>query len=48
VFVTHFPTATGRGKFVPADLISAAERRDDQYPMVLITAGSWSTGTPAR
>jgi len=32
VFVTHFPTATGRGKFVPADLISAAERPDDQYP----------------
>jgi len=21
VFVTHFPTTTGRGKFVPADLI---------------------------
>src|SRR5688500_624122 len=37
VFQTHFPTATGRGKFVPADLIPAAERPDAQYPMVLIT-----------
>src|SRR5258707_244676 len=37
VFQTHFPTATGRGKFVPADLIPAAERPDTQYPMVLIT-----------
>src|SRR5690349_16210178 len=37
VFTTHFPTATGRGKFVPADLIPAAERPDREYPMVLIT-----------
>jgi len=29
VFITHFPTTTGRGKFVPADLISADERPDD-------------------
>jgi formate dehydrogenase major subunit len=51
VFVTHFPTATGRAKFVPADLISAAERPDDDYPMVLITGRQlehWHTGTMTR
>ena len=40
VFQTHFPTATGRAKFMPADLIPAAERPDKEYPMVLITVGS--------
>src|SRR2546430_4043346 len=29
VFQTHFPTATGRAKFVPADLIGAAERSEE-------------------
>jgi formate dehydrogenase major subunit len=51
VFTTHFPTATGRGKFVPADLISADERPDDQYPMVLITGRQlehWHTGAMTR
>jgi len=51
VFVTQFPTTTGRGKFVPADLISAAERPDDQYPMVLITGRQlehWHTGAMTR
>ncbi len=51
VFVTHFPTATGRAKFVPADLISAAERPDDDYPMVLITGRQlehWHTGSMTR
>jgi formate dehydrogenase major subunit len=51
VFQTHFPTATGRGKFVPADLISAAERPDKEYPMVLITGRQlehWHTGAMTR
>ena len=51
VFQTHFPTATGRGKFVPADLIAAAERPDGQYPMVLITGRQlehWHTGAMTR
>ena len=51
VFVTQFPTTTGRGKFVPADLISAAERPDDEYPMVLITGRQlehWHTGAMTR
>ena len=51
VFVTRFPTASGRGQFVPADLISAAERPDEQYPMVLITGRQlehWHTGSMTR
>ena len=51
VFTTHFPTPTGRGKFVPADLIPANERPDAQYPMVLITGRQlehWHTGAMTR
>jgi len=51
VFQTHFPTATGRAKFVPADLITAAERPDAEYPMVLITGRQlehWHTGAMTR
>jgi formate dehydrogenase major subunit len=51
VFVDRFPTANGRGRFVPADLISAAERPDADYPMVLITGRQlehWHTGAMTR
>src|SRR5207237_5995483 len=51
VFQTHFPTATGRGKFVTADIIPAAERPDKEYPMVLITGRQlehWHTGAMTR
>jgi formate dehydrogenase major subunit len=51
VFQSHFPTATGRAKFVPADLISADERPDGDYPMVLITGRQlehWHTGAITR
>ncbi|MCC6608193.1 MAG: formate dehydrogenase subunit alpha [Burkholderiales bacterium] len=51
VFVDRFPTATGRAKFAPADLISAAERPDERYPMVLITGRQlehWHTGAMTR
>ena len=51
VFVESFPTATGRATFVPADLISAAERPDAQYPLVLITGRQlehWHTGSMTR
>ena len=51
VFIDAFPTQTGRGKFVPADLISADERPDAQYPMVLITGRQlehWHTGSMTR
>jgi formate dehydrogenase major subunit len=51
VFESHFPTATGRARFVPADLIPAAERPDAEYPMVLITGRQlehWHTGAMTR
>src|SRR5919205_3319327 len=51
VFQTHFPTVTGRAKFVPADLIPAAEQPDKEYPMVLITGRQlehWHTGAMTR
>jgi formate dehydrogenase major subunit len=51
VFIEDFPTESGRAKFVPADLISAAERPDAEYPMVLITGRQlehWHTGAMTR
>jgi formate dehydrogenase major subunit len=51
VFTSHFPTATGRARFVPADIIPAAERPDRDYPMVLITGRQlehWHTGAMTR
>jgi formate dehydrogenase major subunit len=51
IFTTHFPTATGRGRFVPADLIPAAEQPDRNYPLVLITGRQlehWHTGAMTR
>src|SRR6202023_1207738 len=51
VFIKDFPTESGRAKFVPADLISAAERPDAEYPMVLITGRQlehWHTGAMTR
>ncbi|HEX6007625.1 MAG TPA: formate dehydrogenase subunit alpha, partial [Burkholderiales bacterium] len=51
VFVDDFPTATGRAKFVPADIIPAAERPDEAYPFVLITGRQlehWHTGAITR
>jgi formate dehydrogenase major subunit len=51
VFTDHFPTKTGRAKFVPADIISAAERPDAEYPYVLITGRQlehWHTGSMTR
>ena len=51
VFTEQFPTATGRGRFVPATVIPAAERPDDAYPFVLITGRQlehWHTGSMTR
>jgi len=51
VFTEVFPTATGRGRFVPADLLFAHERPDAEYPMVLITGRQlehWHTGAMTR
>jgi formate dehydrogenase major subunit len=51
VFTERFPTATGRARFVPADLIPADEQPDANYPMVLITGRQlehWHTGAMTR
>lgn len=50
-FIDRFPTETGRARFVPADIIPAAERPDTEYPMVLITGRQlehWHTGSMTR
>ncbi len=51
VFVEDFPREGGRARFVPADIIPAAERPDAEYPMVLITGRQlehWHTGSMTR
>jgi len=51
VFDDHFPTADGRVKLVPADIIPANERPDAAYPFVLITGRQlehWHTGSMTR
>nr|MDP2191568.1 formate dehydrogenase subunit alpha [Rhodoferax sp.] len=51
VFVDTFPRESGRGRFVPADIIPANERPDAEYPMVLITGRQlehWHTGSMTR
>jgi formate dehydrogenase major subunit len=51
VFTHDFPREGGRARFVPADIISADERPDAQYPMVLITGRQlehWHTGSMTR
>ncbi|MDK6080325.1 formate dehydrogenase subunit alpha [Massilia varians] len=51
VFTEQFPREGGRARFVPADIIPAAERPDADYPMVLITGRQlehWHTGSMTR
>jgi formate dehydrogenase major subunit len=51
VFVDDFPREGGKARFVPADIIPAAERPDAEYPMVLITGRQlehWHTGSMTR
>ncbi|MCA2998040.1 MAG: formate dehydrogenase subunit alpha [Rhodocyclaceae bacterium] len=51
VFIDTFPTASGRAKFVPADIIPANERPDTEFPFVLITGRQlehWHTGSMTR
>ncbi len=51
VFTDRFPTASGKARFVPADIIPADERPDARYPMVLITGRQlehWHTGSMTR
>jgi len=51
VFTEQFPTVSGKGRFVPAAIIPAAERHDSDYPFVLITGRQlehWHTGSMTR
>ena len=51
VFDESFPTADGKVKLVPADIIPANERPDTEYPFVLITGRQlehWHTGSMTR
>ncbi len=51
IFGDGFPTASGRGKFVPADVLPPDETPDDDYPIVLTTGRileHWHTGAMTR
>ena len=51
IFTTGFPTASGRGKIVPARVLPPDELPDDDYPMVLSTGRvleHWHTGSMTR
>ena len=51
VFTQTFPTASGRARLVPAELIPANEKPDPAYPFVLITGRQlehWHTGSMTR
>lgn len=51
VFSEGFPTETGRGRLVPADVTDPAELPDETYPFVLTTGRQlehWHTGAMTR
>ncbi len=51
IFVNGFPTPNGRGLFVPAEFVHAAELPDAEYPLVFITGRQlehWHTGAMTR
>jgi formate dehydrogenase major subunit len=51
IFTADFPTASGKGRLVPTQLITADEVPDDEYPKVLITGRQlehWHTGSMTR
>ena len=51
VFTERFPTADGRARLVPAQILPPAERPDADYPLVLITGRQlehWHTGSMTR
>ena len=51
IFEDGFPTASGRGKFVPAELEPPDEPPDDDYPLILTTGRlleHWHTGAMTR
>jgi formate dehydrogenase major subunit len=51
IFASGFPTKSGRGKIVPADVTPPNELPDDSFPMVLTTGRlleHWHTGAMTR
>jgi len=51
IFGDRFPTKSGKGKFVPADIIPPDEQPDGNYPFVLTTGRlleHWHTGAMTR
>lgn len=51
LFTEHFPTADGRGRFVPAKYLQADELPDADYPLVFTTGRHlehWHTGSMTR
>jgi formate dehydrogenase major subunit len=51
MFGEGYPTASGRGKFVPAQVLPPAEVPDDDWPMILTTGRlleHWHTGAMTR
>ncbi len=51
VFGDRFPTQTGRGRFVPAEVLPPGEPVDTEFPMVLTTGRQlehWHTGEMTR
>jgi formate dehydrogenase major subunit len=51
IFAKGFPTASGRGRIVPADVTPPDELPNDDYPMVLTTGRlleHWHTGAMTR
>jgi formate dehydrogenase major subunit len=51
LFGDGFPTPSGRGKLVPADVLPPDETPDEEFPMILITGRileHWHTGAISR
>ena len=51
LFADRFPTANGRGRFVPAKFTRADELPDEEYPCIFITGRQlehWHTGAMTR
>jgi formate dehydrogenase major subunit len=51
IFTHGFPTASGKGRFVPAEFIHADELPDQYYPLIFITGRQlehWHTGSMTR
>ncbi|MCB1969860.1 MAG: formate dehydrogenase subunit alpha [Geminicoccaceae bacterium] len=51
VFAESFPTASGRARIVPADVLPPDELPDDDYPLILTTGRMlehWHTGAMTR